>query len=1014
MALNEIEFDALLDCLERGRPISGIIPRPIRISDSELRDLIFGLRRNPVAPRPTNKLLDLFGRRGPPADDGRQPPNMSFGPLVIEGTAAEEIFIYTDGNAATTKRPDHKAIFKCDIGIHDRHQVIDLSKLTGDGGAGVRPLVLRKCTIEGLLDLSDSHFVSIEISNCEMRGIRGVGLRVASQFLIDRVRALESKDQTPENKKENTKDAYCQVHLVSAVLGGALDLRGSRLRSPEVVLPDDEPLPSGRYADQFALALSMCTIGGRLIMNNGFEARGGVSLFQARIGGSVTIEGCRLLAHKAHEPPTLIKGDNCRPDRHRRRRNYAALDAGELSVDGTFRWIGTSALDDDRSLNICGRVILMRARIKGDLYFRDCRWGAESMTKRRLANGGIDARYIRIDGQLRIDGHSYIARRHRVSTGLRTFNSVGPAIDLWKSTIGLGIRVEHDVILHGAILANESVIGRQIFIACRIDIQAKTKPLNSPYHLAVDFGEARLDGDLLIHTPQVGGRVSLTRMAIGGSVEIQKLGFDYRWTAEPRYDLELLERRGADQATAADTNPDRAVITPSIAAEYDETSIFDMQDLSVVGGINIKRGAVSIAQLTRPHNGFIVDQRGMKADTWDDADATCWQGLLETDPKRLVPWRLRMDGIMFNRLDSSGQANGLARSAANFAVPPAVPWEWGQLLHYRIGKLYRSDRSFMTLGNREVRQFRLATLTSFHGNRAKSQRSRSKLKSWLDRWTFQPSWHRRETIPAFTPQPFEAFARAYMQRGDIDTAIWIARRRLELQWRRRSRAISQRGAILYIPAVLLGVFLAWTWYGSASGLLQGWTIIPSALFAVSIAPVLAIMTIWSFWLFFGFGLGSKQAAITLILFIVFTGFGTPYLVDRDCLQNSRQLNGHVAARSFYYGIDKLIPVDLKAQIYPIVPDLKKQYPAQVSDDAEKAPASKTSHSTAVTCRATSSDTGADSTGVSSLSAYNNPPGTMGAYKFYEIIDHIFDVLGWVVLSLALITFSGLLRRDLDR
>ena len=894
----------------------------------------------------------------------------------------------------------------------DRHdadprfgQFLDLRNLTGPLGGPLPPLIIENCEIEGTLDLSGSHFAHVEILGCALRGIKGDACRIDSDCQLRDLQPLGVTDSGAGLGAPENLYCYCQIRLVSARIDGTVDLSNSQLRAPRLMdwredLQATHKLPPFRFADQYALSLAGSEIRGRVFISGNFEAWGGISLYQTEIRNSLMIAARIVAAHEVREFSYGVVEE----------RSYAALDASELRLHGTLDW--TPAVEADAfGGNVYGRVDLVRAQIDGDIFLQNLRWkpligyqdGRETRDKidrpylpneecvpadceSKFASGGIDGRYARIKGQVRIGRNCRIGRRYRTMSGLAGLHAVAPALDFWKATIGLGVRLEEGVDIHGPIHLNTSHVGRHIFIAAKIIIETKERPRLSPYHVALDLADSRLDGFLSFRIPRSDGRVSLERMQVKGSMEVRRLAFRYRGVGRPLYQPRV---RPVSDGLPSE-NPE--FFDAASLERFDETSILDMQDLTVDGGVNFKRESVSIDfDLSyRPHNNFIVDLRGMSCTTWDDADATCWSRLNCKDPREGVPWRLRFDGIDFARLDTSSQPQPLRHNTTDGISPVYRPLAWV------LSRWYKS-RSYTVASSEQVTALRRKALESFHENRnyqpatlpvrgngyshGPTERlpALRRMMQHVERWTILPSWKRREVMPPFSPQPYETFARAYMARGETDTAIKITIDRMRRQWRRRVRLWTQGWTPI---AVLILILTAWgfVWASLLGQEVSAWTYLFWT--GVAILPPFALRLIVAVWeAAFGYGLSSTRAVGTVVIFVLFCSFATPLIVG------DRFVDGRESVEHLVYGIDKLIPLNEPDMIlYPESPQC-----IQMRPEPRRIPIAHPE--------------------PEYLPYHADAPRRPCLYRQ---LNRIYDLIGWIIISLTLLTLAGLFRRDIER
>lgn len=798
---------------------------------------------------------------------------------------------------------------------------------TAEGGP-LPTLEFRNCHFAAILDLTASQFLSIEIIDCTGPGIHADGVHVHGNFVLKNFGARKPGDP-------------CAARLSGARIDGTADFRVSKLKrderhkrtkaafagAPKKGAAGGDLLRPGRYGDQFALSLDGASIGGRARLSNGFSAEGGVSLFQAHLNRDLLIE------------PKFIDAVNLgSEERSLPPRSLAALDAKGLVLRGNLAWRSPADATGEPGLpNVRGRVELVGARIDGDVVFQSIIWD-------EVAHGGIDARGISIGGQIKFGEACVIARRSRQTRGLRSTHNIGVALDCWKAHIDRGVLVDKGCRFLGPVQFNQSKLGRQFVFYGNVEIPDAAPAEKLPFHVALDMSDARLDGHVVIRSKHFAGRVTFERMQVDGAFEISRLPLD------PQH---------------CRTSPTKGGRSAASRILIDETSLLDLQDLTITGGLNIKRKAITFNAIAdSPHlkNGIIVDLRGLTAASFDDADGTAWAGLKSNlkDQQR-VKWRIRLDGIHFGRLDTSSQDRKADTSEDLY----------DRLFRTALLRDFDIERTHETLGHSELRKLRLAMLASFHDNRCHDFRRSAWMRRysgprwrWLRkiyRHTIDPSWFRRERMPAFRPQPYEMFAKGYALRGDVDIAIDVAERRLDLQWRKRMRDFGRKFSILYLPPVF--AFQFWIYTGATAAL--------AIAVAISSVPhllpwLVRLLLKWGF----GFGLRSRRALITPALTVAFISVTTPCTLEHMCDKNGMTTSDWSV--HLLYGVDKLFPgIDSKEIEYV-------------------------------------------SANTATVQAANHEAKHFTASRWFPFLDIFWEIFGLLITTATVFTLSGLARRDVER
>ncbi|HEX8193812.1 MAG TPA: hypothetical protein VF552_13020, partial [Allosphingosinicella sp.] len=375
--------------------------------------------------------------------------------------------------------------------------IIDLSYLAGAEGGPLPPLILKNCVLDSL-SLAGSHFAHVRIENCLIRRIDADHCRIDNHFRLAKLAP----------RKEHTgAELVAQIRMVAARVDGAVDLRGSTLRAPSY----KAVAKARHFADRYALSLASAEIAGRLLLDDGFQALGGVSLFQATVRNSVSLRRSRLESRDISVP---------------------ALDAQEFRVSGSFNWIEDAADVFGFDWHVAGRVVLRRAQIGGDCKFEHCRWATNdslSMAGGAVNHlyGQIDARHIRVDGQFRIERGCRIARWVRVPADRAAEDIAsgiyGPAIDCWKAVIAKGVRIEQDTELLGPIFLNDCSINHGLIMHGTVKLPDPGCAV-SQIPEAMDLSDSRIGG-LVRMECDLGGSLTLRRARVDGDVEFHHLAF---------------------------------------------------------------------------------------------------------------------------------------------------------------------------------------------------------------------------------------------------------------------------------------------------------------------------------------------------------------------------------------------------------------------------------------------------------------------------------------------------------
>ncbi|MEA3010308.1 MAG: hypothetical protein QOJ91_2000 [Sphingomonadales bacterium] len=420
------------------------------------------------------------------------------GELVIKGSQLRRLLLGTKVTSAGIVIRGHGRVIIRGNSLPDAS--IDLSYLAGRDGGPLPPLILEGCRLEGKLRLTGSHFAFLSLDGCKFSRIDADHCQIDNHCRMINLRPIEA----------SAPGAIAQIRMVAARIDGTADMRNSHLRAPA-----PEPKAKARgHADRYALSLGSAEIAGRLLLDEGFEALGGVSLYQATIRNSISVRTAKLESRHVGTP---------------------ALDAQELRLAGAFLWANPAPVGKvgPGDWHVAGEVVLRHAEIGGDCTFEHCRWagsGAESLLEGELVDhicGGIDLRFARVAGQLSICAGCQVAQGNappprRKEEGLSGI--FGPSLDGWKAQFSKGVRIECDASFAGPVLLNGADIGHELIFRGDIAIPIPKVSLPSIPE-ALDLSGAHIRGLARIWGVFT-GCVRMHGAKVDGSVELQDLTFD--------------------------------------------------------------------------------------------------------------------------------------------------------------------------------------------------------------------------------------------------------------------------------------------------------------------------------------------------------------------------------------------------------------------------------------------------------------------------------------------------------
>ncbi len=1017
----------------------------------------------------------------------RRPP---WGPrLVITGSQLRSVLL--DGgvtSAGIVIRGDGVTI----EGDSPSDRSIDLSYLAGRDGSALPPLVLQGCELRGKLRLTGSHFAFLSLDGCKFSQIDADHCQIDNHCRLINLSPIDSAGEQP----------VAQIRMVAARIDGTADMRNSKLRASSAKTGEG---PRSR-ADRYALSLASAEIAGRLLLDDNFEALGGVSLYQATIRNSISVRTAKLESRLLGTP---------------------ALDAEELRLAGTFLWANPQLVEGaaPQDWHVAGEVVLRHAEIGGDCSFENCRWagaGAVSLLEGSPVDhisGGIDLRFARVGGQLAICAGCRVAQgigpppRRKEEDWLSGI--FGASVDGWKAHFGKGVRIECDAHFAGPVLLNGTDIGHELIF--RGDVAIPMPPVALPnVPEALDLSNAHIQGLVRIWGV-FSGSVRMHGARIDGTVELQDLKFncppltpgdpkqDIKRGLATVFDLSAARISGplhigeVSLANACDKTPGETIRECVIGGRVRATgphpsgdkrllevfleegicvTVFDGKDgPALFEGTHDQflelsnfplplatpedaRGFLALyfataagvlgpsrsAEIGRPEpvgNGWIV--RGCqylyagcwyRNDVCIDGEGEVWfegdrpiprcDGRSDRLPQRIGPFTRAstdsqpvagdpIDDVWLARLNAAVTAYYAGRDerplivdlrgvdCRSFNDMQGLAWQWlGPQRHWRLlldgisflqfedlDPKARSRRRLDGLNEparpvppaaspeppRQVRRRRIKTLLAYVET--------DRIRGWKDLLPAAAS-------PSYSPHPFQTFARAYTQSGNHFLAVEIVKVQRRLQWlhaavdiresiARRWRRILGRAAI---HGFLLGV--AATAAAAARGAGPGPSLAVGAAVGVALWGFFSALAIgWPkiligigrlFDFTFGFGLKPRRALITLGLCL-----GAGFIV------------------------------------------------VNATDDLKPVPLSGASSEIA----ATRIQTAVEGCNMATDSVIDRAVYAADVFVpliefrqecafviderawFLRLLKTLYAALGWLVVSLTLLTFSGILRRDMQ-
>lgn len=642
--------------------------------------------------------------------------------------------------------------------------------------------------------------------------------------------------------------------------------------------------------------------------------------------------------------------------------------------------------------------------------------------------------YLKLTGHgLTVDRRIYISHgRFRDAGGCRpgTHGSPAPsrsrnpqtaAIDLWKSTIGIGFRIgEHSGCI-GAIRLNSCVIGREVTIACRLiepspqdrageGIEAGRIP-----HL-IDISESTIKGHLRIGRHQerskaaaalaseletlvtVKGAVTLESASVQGGILLGHVTFDLEAFALP--EPPAGQCGGTVQGSAMEENRIALNLRDCVCgAELDIHSLrWQLPPLAqgeTCAIEDLPRGLDRL-RLARQERRFrsiargsfaLVDLRGLQCGLLVDGFGAEW-GLVY----RL---RLRLAGIKIGEVEPA--SHKAPHSPTKRPAGTRLRW----LAHQ----------------NCKQRVVDEAAAAAAAGPRSDGHGAREPAPlSLLERYCCA----RNED---FVPQAYDAFSSAYRRAGENPTAehILIEKKNIENALRFRRLKARWVRSLWRWPALAAQILLI-----AALALSVGLEQLPRPLDSIAIGAMI-VATIGLLWPYlvsigqmifrFGFRYGlSVQSAMFVFTLLILLGMGGVYWAR----------NGGWAPISNWA---KVAPNGVLDSSIVLVLDVEHE-PLQLgSSAASLRDGGMRREGEAIHARPSPCNLDVNSLlyavdvfiPLIDLDQERRckvrdalPGSVVDEYAWWRIFKALYELVGWIVTSLVILTLTGVLRRDLER
>jgi hypothetical protein len=314
---------------------------------------------------------------------------------------------------------------------------LNLADCTCVGSAPLPALVLESCTITDVIDISCTHIQRVSLRDSRIRHL------YANAAYIDGPLDLEGVTSSEEAEPTGAfGDARCWVELKDAFIDGDLFAGRASLCAP----PIRKNFVPGTVPAQFALDLAGAIITGSLILQPRFHANGGVSLRGAEIRGDLWAAAAELREtelYALHAQRATIGGhvfmggNNTDPFwsmgtiSWMTARIHGYLNMSNVVIQPTDRQEGYALIGSGMQVGgdttitgaLGGSVFLNNAEVKGDLRlgFGDShlrmsthlepRRHKDDDRRRAISTGGLSLRNSRIDRNLIVHAFAFDSPR---------------------------------------------------------------------------------------------------------------------------------------------------------------------------------------------------------------------------------------------------------------------------------------------------------------------------------------------------------------------------------------------------------------------------------------------------------------------------------------------------------------------------------------------------------------------------------------------------------------------------
>lgn len=419
--------------------------------------------------------------------------------------------------------------------------IIDLRSLKGTDGAAACALILHHCRLSDRLLVSHSHFTQISLKHSRFVEFVGKQMVVEGQVNFSDTASAGPRPSEGTSRSGSTSKGFCSVNLRGALIKGNVKASRARFRCP----PYDQDRAHSLIHIPYAFSLAAAEVHGSLILQPSFEAIGGVGASDATINGNVWLQGATLEASDGTVLEAALDMLQARVSLGVVLSAWFAPDASDKSDDEHTG----ERTNKEKKLGITpfkarGTILLYSAHIGGELYMPGAQLHAFP------GKPAINATNARIGKRVRASAQQDTFREESQAA---LFSSQG-LIDFSFAEIGGFEATGAAFDWHpGDARTTNSEPGAE-YKKGRQTSAEKAKPKKQPKeHVALDFTEAQIHGDLLIQPypadekpgddaripTSYKGTVSVADAIIDGRVAIRGVEFLGEHDLAERYALDF-------------------------------------------------------------------------------------------------------------------------------------------------------------------------------------------------------------------------------------------------------------------------------------------------------------------------------------------------------------------------------------------------------------------------------------------------------------------------------------------